>query len=198
LVDEIAELVASGDAELGVGAVQVRGDGAGGQEEQVGDLPVGHTASGEDGDLALLGGELVQRAGEGRRGLRSYALGRLFARTDDRDQDTDLATDVAQFEAARVWSMPDHSAFERLQALEMPVFAANGDSDQMILTHNTHLLAGLIPQARVKIYPDADHGFLFQHHAEFAADVGAFPKEGRRTDGSPGNLRSRGSRGSAA
>jgi pimeloyl-ACP methyl ester carboxylesterase len=31
-----------------------------------------------------------------------------------------------------------------------------------------------IPQARVKIYPDAAHGFLFQHHAEFAADVEAF------------------------
>ena len=38
----------------------------------------------------------------------------------------------------------------------------------------TYLLAGLIPHARVKIYPDAGHGFLFQHHAEFAADVGAF------------------------
>jgi pimeloyl-ACP methyl ester carboxylesterase len=36
------------------------------------------------------------------------------------------------------------------------------------------LLAGLIPQARVKIYPDCAHGFLFQHHAEFAADVEDF------------------------
>jgi len=26
----------------------------------------------------------------------------------------------------------------------------------------------------VKIYPDAAHGFLFQHHAEFATDVDAF------------------------
>jgi hypothetical protein len=26
----------------------------------------------------------------------------------------------------------------------------------------------------VKIYPDSAHGFLFQHHAEFAADVEAF------------------------
>jgi pimeloyl-ACP methyl ester carboxylesterase len=30
------------------------------------------------------------------------------------------------------------------------------------------------PQARVKIYPDSAHGFLFQHHAEFAADVETF------------------------
>jgi pimeloyl-ACP methyl ester carboxylesterase len=27
---------------------------------------------------------------------------------------------------------------------------------------------------RAKIYPDAAHGFLWQHHAEFAADVTEF------------------------
>jgi hypothetical protein len=32
-----------------------------------------------------------------------------------------------------------------------------------------------VPGARVKIYPDSAHGSLFQHHAEFAADVDAFP-----------------------
>jgi pimeloyl-ACP methyl ester carboxylesterase len=44
----------------------------------------------------------------------------------------------------------------------------------MILAHYSYLLAGLIPQARFKIYPDSAHGFLFQHHAEFAADVTSF------------------------
>ncbi len=56
----------------------------------------------------------------------------------------------------------------------MPVFVANGDSDPTILPRYSYLLAGLIPHARVKLYPDSAHGFLFQHHAEFAADVGAF------------------------
>jgi pimeloyl-ACP methyl ester carboxylesterase len=49
----------------------------------------------------------------------------------------------------------------------------------MILPHYSYLLAGLIPQARVKIYPDSAHGFLFQHHAEFAADVEAFLSDPR-------------------
>jgi pimeloyl-ACP methyl ester carboxylesterase len=44
----------------------------------------------------------------------------------------------------------------------------------MILPRYSYLLAGLIPQARLKIYPDAAHGFLFQHHADFAADVTEF------------------------
>ena len=37
--------------------------------------------------------------------------------------------------------------------------------------------AGLIPHAKVKIYPDSAHGFLFQHHTEFAADVDTFLNE---------------------
>ncbi|HVD56844.1 MAG TPA: hypothetical protein VNC17_08365 [Thermoleophilaceae bacterium] len=47
----------------------------------------------------------------------------------------------------------------------------------MVLPHFPCLLAGLIPQARVKIYPDAAHAFLFQYHADFARDVDAFLTE---------------------
>jgi len=56
----------------------------------------------------------------------------------------------------------------------MPVLVANGDSDPMILPRYSYLLAGLIPDARLKLYPDAAHGFLFQHHAAFAADINTF------------------------
>ncbi|MFD0269335.1 alpha/beta fold hydrolase [Streptomyces sp. NPDC127106] len=102
------------------------------------------------------------------------SLQRMFARTEDRDVPTSWATREAQYDAVCAWGIPDHGLLQRLGCLELPVFVANGDSDPMILPHYTHLLAGLIPQARLKIYPDAAHGFLFQHHAEFAADVEAF------------------------
>ncbi|MEU3918249.1 hypothetical protein [Streptomyces sp. NPDC029004] len=45
---------------------------------------------------------------------------------------------------------------------------------RVILPRYSHLLAGLIPDAEIKIYPDAAHGFLFQHHEEFAEDVREF------------------------
>ena len=102
------------------------------------------------------------------------ALQRMFAWTEDRDQATTWATREAQYDAVCTWGIPDPTRLQRLSALDMPVFVANGDSDPMILPHYSYLLAGLIPQAQVKIYPDAAHGFLFQHHAEFAADVDAF------------------------
>jgi pimeloyl-ACP methyl ester carboxylesterase len=49
----------------------------------------------------------------------------------------------------------------------------------LVLLQYSYLLAGLIPQAQVKIYPDSAHGFLFQHHAEFAADVEALLRHSR-------------------
>ena len=44
----------------------------------------------------------------------------------------------------------------------------------MILPRYSYLLAGLLPDARITIYPDSAHGFLFQHHSRFAADVNTF------------------------
>ena len=102
------------------------------------------------------------------------ALGRMYARTEDRDQATTWATRQAQYDAVCTWGIPDHARLQRVTAIDVPVFVANGDSDPMILPRYSYLLAGLIPQARVKIYPDSAHGFLFQHHAEFAADVESF------------------------
>jgi hypothetical protein len=47
----------------------------------------------------------------------------------------------------------------------------------MVLPRYSYLLAGLILGAKVKIYRDSAHGFLFQHYREFATDVHAFLEE---------------------
>jgi hypothetical protein len=44
----------------------------------------------------------------------------------------------------------------------------------MILLGYSYLLAGLLPDARITIFPDSAHGFLFQHDSQFAAVVQAF------------------------
>jgi pimeloyl-ACP methyl ester carboxylesterase len=105
------------------------------------------------------------------------AAGRIFGRTSDRDEPTTWQTRQAQYDAVCTWGIPNHSLLQRVTAIALPVFVANGDSDPMILPRYSHLLAGLLPDARVKIYPDAAHGFLFQHYEEFAADVHAFLEE---------------------
>ena len=100
--------------------------------------------------------------------------GRIFGQTADRDEATTWQTRQAQYDAVCRWGIPNHALLQRVAAIELPVFVANGDSDPMILPRYSYLLAGLLPDARVKIYPDSAHGFLFQHHQEFAADVLAF------------------------
>ncbi len=44
----------------------------------------------------------------------------------------------------------------------------------MIPPRYSYLIAGLLPNATLKIYPNAAHGCLFQHHEQFAKDVLAF------------------------
>jgi pimeloyl-ACP methyl ester carboxylesterase len=99
---------------------------------------------------------------------------RIFARTDDRDADTSLATRDAQLDAIHTWGIPDPSKLNRLAGITQPVLVANGDNDRMVPTRNSRLLADRLPDARLRIYPDAGHGFLFQYPAEFSADVEAF------------------------
>src|SRR5262249_363414 len=70
-------------------------------------------------------------------------------------------TRQAQYDAVCAWGIPNHSMLQRLDAIDLPVFVANGDSDPMILPRYSYLLAGLLPDARLTIYPDSAHGFLF-------------------------------------
>jgi pimeloyl-ACP methyl ester carboxylesterase len=112
------------------------------------------------------------------RGAGQQAAERTFGtRTTDRDEPTTWQTRQAQYDAVCAWGIPNHSLLQRVAAIDLPVFVANGDSDPMIPPRYSHLLAGLLPNARVKIYPDSAHGFLFQHHSQFAADVNAFLAE---------------------
>jgi pimeloyl-ACP methyl ester carboxylesterase len=90
------------------------------------------------------------------------------------DEPTTWATRQPQYDAVCDGGIPNHGALQRVSAINHPVFIANGDSDPMILPHFSYLLAGLIPHATIKIYPDAAHGFLFQHASEFASDVAQF------------------------
>lgn len=108
-------------------------------------------------------------------GLES--LRRMYTRTLERDAATTWRTRMAQYDAVVTWGIPDHTLLQRVTAIDVPVLVAAGEGDRMILPRYSHLLGGLLPRARVRIYPDAAHGFLFQHHERFAADVGAFLTE---------------------
>jgi pimeloyl-ACP methyl ester carboxylesterase len=101
-------------------------------------------------------------------------VGRIFTRKLDRDETPALAVRDAQAEAITDWGIPDVSKLARLAAITQPTLVANGDHDIMVPTVNSYLLAGHIPNAELIIYPDANHGFLFQYPHEFASKVNKF------------------------
>ncbi|MGR6973628.1 alpha/beta fold hydrolase [Streptomyces cynarae] len=101
-------------------------------------------------------------------------LGRFMARTEDRDVPSSLASRDAQYDAVLEWGIPDHSALQRLTGIQCPTLIVQGDDDLMIPTRVSYLMAGLIPDARIRIYPDAAHASLFQYPAEAAKDVNEF------------------------
>jgi pimeloyl-ACP methyl ester carboxylesterase len=97
-----------------------------------------------------------------------------MARSVDRDEPTDLAARDAQLAAITRWGIPDPSKLARLAAITQPTLVANGDNDTMMITENSRLLADHLPDAQLRIYPDAGHGFLDQYPEQFADDVRAF------------------------
>ncbi len=101
-------------------------------------------------------------------------LKRIFTRTNDRDTPATLEVRDAQMDAITTWGIPDASRLGRLAGITQPVLVANGDNDRLVPTKNSHLLAERLPNARLKIYPDAGHGFPFQYPADFATEVERF------------------------
>jgi pimeloyl-ACP methyl ester carboxylesterase len=101
-------------------------------------------------------------------------LGRFMERQKGRDAPTSDAARDAQYDAVVEWGIPDHAALQRLTGIKSPTLVIQGDDDLMIPTKLSHLMAGLIPDAQIRIYPDAAHGFLLQYPNEVAADVNAF------------------------
>jgi pimeloyl-ACP methyl ester carboxylesterase len=101
-------------------------------------------------------------------------LGRTQSRQDDRDAPTDLATRDAQLAAITAWGIPDASKLNRLAGIIQPTFVAIGDNDTMMHTKNGQLLADRLPNAHLRVYPDANHGCLNQYPELFADHVNAF------------------------
>jgi pimeloyl-ACP methyl ester carboxylesterase len=106
----------------------------------------------------------------GKAAARSY-LARLKERRHDRDKRVSLRARAAQVKAIHAWGRQQPWD---LTAIRQPVLVANGDDDVMVPTGNSHELARRLPDARLRIYPDAGHGGVFQYHEQFVEEVLSF------------------------
>jgi pimeloyl-ACP methyl ester carboxylesterase len=104
---------------------------------------------------------------------RAY-IQRAFSRKEDADRPNGPEVADRQYDAIVEWGIPDSSRLNRLAGITQPTLVANGDNDRMIPTINSQVLTDHIPGARLRIFPDAAHGFLFQYPTEFAMLVNGF------------------------
>jgi len=72
------------------------------------------------------------------------------------------------------WWAGNDAAGHKVARISVPTLIADGTDDQKVPVANDHILARLIPGARLVLYPDAGHAFLFQDAAPFASLVESF------------------------
>jgi pimeloyl-ACP methyl ester carboxylesterase len=80
----------------------------------------------------------------------------------------------AQGDASLAWFHGADAAGRKTSEISAPTLVADGAEDQLDTVSNSRAIARLIPGAKLVIYPDAGHGFLFQEGTPFAVTVESF------------------------
>ena len=84
------------------------------------------------------------------------------------------ATFHAQYLAGERWLAGQDAAGHLTGDIRVPTLVAGGTLDQFIVAANARQLASSVPGAKLLLFPDAGHAFLFQDAATFTRDVEAF------------------------
>ncbi len=83
---------------------------------------------------------------------------------------------AAQRRAVTQWWTGKDPAGRKTAGISVPTLIADGSADWVDPVANDRTLARVIPAARLVLYPDAAHAFLFQDGTRFAAVVDSFLK----------------------
>jgi pimeloyl-ACP methyl ester carboxylesterase len=85
-----------------------------------------------------------------------------------------IAAKTAQAGALADWWDGSDATGRKITRISVPPLVADGTGDRLDPVANDHALPRLIPGARLVLYSDAGHGFLFQDETSFASLAGSF------------------------
>ncbi len=113
---------------------------------------------------------------------KSQAAGRAFLqrfrlRREGRDPEVNDKVAPAQVAALGLWgaaAAPGEPPYDYLRAITQPTLVVNGHDDVIIYTINSVHLQRHLPNAHLILYPDANHGSLYQYPALFVKQVDDF------------------------
>lgn len=100
-------------------------------------------------------------------------LGRVYARTKDRDPESGKAIADAHGKALIVWTSTPND-FQTLKAIHQPVLVVTGSNDTMLDTEGSITMYKQLPNAQLVLYPDSNHGSIFQYHDAFVHTANFF------------------------
>ena len=109
----------------------------------------------------------------------SQAAGRAFlkrylSRTENRDAPIDEKVAPAQIAAVGDWGSRPGERFAYLKNIHQPTLVVSGNHDVIVYTVNSLHLVQNLPNARLILYPDSNHGSWYQNHEDFVSEVNRF------------------------
>jgi pimeloyl-ACP methyl ester carboxylesterase len=101
-------------------------------------------------------------------------LKRYLSRTEARDLPVNEKVAPAQIAAVGQWGSHPGERFAYLKDIQQPTLVVNGTHDVIVYTVNSFYLAQNLPNAKLILYPDANHGSMYQYVNEFVFEVNKF------------------------
>ena len=116
---------------------------------------------------------------------KSQAAGRAFlkrylSRTENRDSPINDKVAPAQIAAVGEWGSQPGKRFAYLKNIKQPTLVVSGNHDVIVYTVNSLYLVQNMPNAKLILYPDANHGSWYEYHEDFVFETNRFLNESDR------------------
>jgi pimeloyl-ACP methyl ester carboxylesterase len=116
---------------------------------------------------------------------KSQAAGRKFlkrylSRTENRDTPINDKVAPAQIAAVGQWGTHPGERFAYLKSIKQPTLVVSGNHDVIVYTVNSLYLVENMPNAKLILYPDANHGAWYAYHEDFVFETNRFLDESGR------------------
>ena len=104
----------------------------------------------------------------------SEFLSRVYARQQGRDPESGMEIADAHGKALIVWTSTPDPEFKTLKSINQPVLIVTGSNDTMLPTDGSTEMFKQLKNAQLVLYPDSNHGSIFQHHDSFVNTANYF------------------------
>ncbi|KAA6465183.1 alpha/beta hydrolase [Acidobacteria bacterium AB60] len=110
---------------------------------------------------------------------KSQAAGREFlkrymSRTENRDLPANEKVAAAQSAAVVAWKNHPGTPFAYLKDIKQPTLVVSGNQEVIVYSINAFHLAQNLPDGKLILYPDANHGSWYQYHDDFVFEANRF------------------------